>query len=797
MNLDPANNPNSGGRWYPTLTALPNGEAVVFGGHPDKRERYPSTAAPRHSNNIPERYSPWVDRWTPLAAPPFNNDQKTAIDGDSSAFDYHRTFLMPDGTVFFSSRVRDRNRFYDPYAGTFAGSPDFAMPPAAEDPIYSEIDGTWTAVLLPLLHGEDFRPRVLVMGGVRAYRIDLGATSPQWVQAGGRDWADPPLRYQGQSVILPTGEVFVCGGTTTPFDVESAVVRGETYDPGIDWATGAYLSGAGSWRTDPASEQASVRRHYHSTALLLPNGTVWTAGSDLPEPDFNELRIEIYSPSYVGQSGRPMIQQVIAEPPPAGASPALVGRLSYHSHFVVKTGAGQANDISRVALIRCGAVTHSFNTEQRYLTLDFEVEDGETLRVAAPPSGNVAPPGHYMLWVITQSNNLPCEEAKFVFLTHRRCALFTNKSELASTELDALKADSEADGFVRGAFNLHLEGFAPSEFGATTIDELNALAPVVTITLPSGVTGSIAVVPQPVKAEDPSRLDQPQLLIFTYDIDGADLTIPGDVTYFQAGDVEVVPPSGVDPGLYSCTGTFFFKGAADPYILDGEIPWLSTDLRTFRRLRDENLHRDDTVTESPRLTGDGPDAARAFLQGVVSWFNANPLDFESLLPADSETMELILSSEERPDDRPSESIPAITSPLLGCAIERQQEARGFQRARFESSSVATTGRRRISHMRTPRTGSLHTASWTGRAGQFRRSESNRIARSHRSRTLRSPGSIPIPLLEIRAWTSSRLIRRRHYSRPPVAKSISSLVLGSTSTSPRRLVFQGKSPAATT
>jgi hypothetical protein len=49
LNLDPAGNPNSGGRWYPTLVTLPNGEVLAVGGHPDLREDYPSEADHRHS----------------------------------------------------------------------------------------------------------------------------------------------------------------------------------------------------------------------------------------------------------------------------------------------------------------------------------------------------------------------------------------------------------------------------------------------------------------------------------------------------------------------------------------------------------------------------------------------------------------------------------------------------------------------------------------------------------------------------------------------------------------------------
>ena len=54
----------------------------------------------------------------------------------------------------------------------------------------------------------------------------------------------------------------------------------EIYSPAIDWSTGQYTDGEGSWNTlTGEDEQAVVPRGYHSVALLQPDGSVWTAGS--------------------------------------------------------------------------------------------------------------------------------------------------------------------------------------------------------------------------------------------------------------------------------------------------------------------------------------------------------------------------------------------------------------------------------------------------------------------------------------------------------------------------------------
>ncbi len=52
-----------------------------------------------------------------------------------------------------------------------------------------------------------------------------------------------------------------------------------------------------------------------------------------------------------------------------------------------------------VRLIRLGSTTHSFDMNTRLNTLRF-TQEGDGLRVTAPASGNVAPPGHYMLFLL-------------------------------------------------------------------------------------------------------------------------------------------------------------------------------------------------------------------------------------------------------------------------------------------------------------------------------------------------------------------------------------------------------------
>ena len=62
-----------------------------------------------------------------------------------------------------------------------------------------------------------------------------------------------------------------------------------------------------------------------------------------------------------------------------------------------------SGSIQSVALIAPSTVTHSVNTTQRYVGLDFEVIGGGVLQVTGPLTGNHAPPGYYMLFAVNQA----------------------------------------------------------------------------------------------------------------------------------------------------------------------------------------------------------------------------------------------------------------------------------------------------------------------------------------------------------------------------------------------------------
>ena len=58
-----------------------------------------------------------------------------------------------------------------------------------------------------------------------------------------------------------------------------------------------------------------------------------------------------------------------------------------------------------MAWVRLGSVTHAFDQNQRYVPLAF-TRSGTGVVVTPPASRNVAPPGHYMLFLL-DTNGVP------------------------------------------------------------------------------------------------------------------------------------------------------------------------------------------------------------------------------------------------------------------------------------------------------------------------------------------------------------------------------------------------------
>lgn len=187
------------------------------------------------------------------------------------------------------------------------------------------------------------------------------------------------------TVLLPTGDVLAVNG-------------GAGWEPIPGWAEHARSPEIFDTEEETWSLMSPGDRHrgYHSTALLLPDGRVLVGGGDFeagtsstatdPE-NATSPTLELYSPPYLFQGQRPTIETAPEE-------------VAYDEGTFAVTSP-DADDVAGAALVRMSSVTHSLNTDQRHLDLDVSVQ-GTSVTIEAPSSPTQAPPGPYMVFLISQ-----------------------------------------------------------------------------------------------------------------------------------------------------------------------------------------------------------------------------------------------------------------------------------------------------------------------------------------------------------------------------------------------------------
>jgi galactose oxidase len=319
-------------RWYPTTAQLGDGSVMIFAGLA-----------------TPTAQATTVDHYQPAS----NSIQTAPASASQAMLTYPRMKLTTGGLLAWTNLAS--TQFFDPSSSTWSTGPTLTSGRGRND----------TSVLLPGL------TRIMEIGGstpagptASCEILDTAATPMAWKPTGSmhhpREWAN--------TVLLADGTVLVVGGGRKD-DYGEPVFGAEIYHPA-----------KGTW-TVMAAQRAP--RMYHSTAVLLPDGRVLSAGES-----FGPLKQtgEIFSPPYLFKGARPAIS----------SAPSAV---SYGQTFTISTP--NAASIKRMALVKAAAVTHANNFDQRYVDCTFTKGSG-SLSATAPPDSNHAPPGWYMLFLVNR-----------------------------------------------------------------------------------------------------------------------------------------------------------------------------------------------------------------------------------------------------------------------------------------------------------------------------------------------------------------------------------------------------------
>ncbi|KAL0938149.1 galactose oxidase precursor [Colletotrichum truncatum] len=246
------------------------------------------------------------------------------------------------------------------------------------------------------------RGKILTLGGAPSYAYSSGKATVHEVTI-----SEPfgnvsveelqPMhapRAYANSVVLPTGDIFVNGGAT--YALQWTDVNATWYPE---------LWNAKTKRFERLARMTTPRT-YHSVAVLLPDATVLTGGGglcwepceDIPqwEAGSDHYDVQVFKPPYLFE--------------PNGDTLARRPRILTVSNTEVALGDNLITqtdiNVLEFTLIRYSSATHSINTDQRRIVLEFlprasSPKLGWSYEVKIPLDPGIVVPGYWMLFAIT------------------------------------------------------------------------------------------------------------------------------------------------------------------------------------------------------------------------------------------------------------------------------------------------------------------------------------------------------------------------------------------------------------
>jgi len=319
-----------------------------------------------------EIYNPSNNQWSLLSgcpvAPMLTNDQQGVYRGDNHAW----LFGWKSGSVFQAGPSKAMNW----YGTSGSGSRQSGGNRANDNDAMCG-----TATMYDAVAG-----KILSVGGSPNYQNSQASTAAHVITIGNPGSAAQVTRINDSwfarifhnSVVLPDGTVFITGGQSlgAPFQDANLQFTPELWNPANNQFT----------KLTPNS----TPRVYHSIALLLMDGTVFSGGSGLCDTcSANHYDAQIYTPQYLlnadgSKASRPVINSV-------SSTNVVPGN-------TVTVGTG--GPISSMSLVRFGSATHTVNTDQRRIPLTLTDLGGNSYRFTIPNDYGISLPGYYMLFAM-------------------------------------------------------------------------------------------------------------------------------------------------------------------------------------------------------------------------------------------------------------------------------------------------------------------------------------------------------------------------------------------------------------
>ncbi|RDX78712.1 Aldehyde oxidase GLOX1, partial [Mucuna pruriens] len=226
-------------------------------------------------------------------------------------------------------------------------------------------------------------------------RLSITKAFPEWETE-----LMPSGRTMGDLLVLPNGQLLLINGATKGtsawWDAEMPNYTPVLYNP--NEPKGSRFK---------VLKPSLIARMYHSTSTVLPSGKIWVSGSNTHNTykDVDkfptETRVEAFSPPYLDANFdkyRPQIDEDASEK-------ELMYGAFFETRFSVEDGDELSKDDLKVSMYSPPFTTHGLSMGQRllFLKIDKFIVQGQgvySVRVEAPPSSVVAPPGYYLLFVV-------------------------------------------------------------------------------------------------------------------------------------------------------------------------------------------------------------------------------------------------------------------------------------------------------------------------------------------------------------------------------------------------------------
>tara|TARA_A100001388_G_scaffold267118_1_gene240904 strand:+ start:1234 stop:3102 length:1869 start_codon:yes stop_codon:yes gene_type:complete len=183
-------------------------------------------------------------------------------------------------------------------------------------------------------------------------------------------------RANADATILPNGEIFLNGGTAYN-DLKFSIFTPEIYN-------------VNTQMTKTLSD-GYFRRNYHSSTLLLPNGTLLITGGDV-------WNSEIFYPPYLFEKDENN-KTVLAKRP-------LISKINKELKrgiVDIELDKNEVLDIEKITLISTGSTTHAQGSEPKFRSLEIVKKNKNNLSFKIPSNRNELQNGTYMIFAITNA----------------------------------------------------------------------------------------------------------------------------------------------------------------------------------------------------------------------------------------------------------------------------------------------------------------------------------------------------------------------------------------------------------